>query len=114
TDSIQCKLHIIGTERRLPQAIEISLFRLIQEGLTNVSKHSLSERAAIAFDFQENATIVKVIDFGKGFNVDNSFQSPGEHFGLIGMRERVDMFSGNLVIHSSPGKGTTINISIPY
>jgi two-component system sensor histidine kinase DegS len=112
--SIQCKLHIIGSERRLPQGVEISLFRLIQEGLTNVAKHSLSERAAIAFDFQESSTVVKIIDFGKGFNVDNLFQSPGEHFGLIGMRERVDMFSGNLVIHSSPGKGTIINITIPY
>jgi two-component system sensor histidine kinase DegS len=112
--SIQCKLHINGSERRFPQGIEISLFRLIQEGLTNVAKHSMSERAAIAFDFQEKSTVVKIIDYGKGFNVDNQLLSPGEHFGLIGMQERVDMFSGNLVIHSSLGKGTTISINIPY
>jgi Signal transduction histidine kinase len=111
---INCELNINGPERRLPQVIEVSLFRLLQEGLTNVAKHSRSERAVIDFHFQDKSTTVKVTDFGKGFNVENSFQSPGEHYGLIGMRERVEMFSGFLVIHSSPGKGTTIEITIPY
>lgn len=112
--NIKCELNINGSERRLPQVIEVSLFRLLQEGLTNVAKHSRSERAIIDFNFQEQSTSVKITDFGKGFNVENSFQSPGEHYGLIGMRERVEMFSGRLVIHSSPGKGTTIEITIPY
>jgi two-component system sensor histidine kinase DegS len=112
--NIKCELNINGSERRLPQVIEVSLFRLLQEGLTNVAKHSRSERAIIHINFQEQSTSVKITDFGKGFNVENSFQSPGEHYGLLGMRERVEMFSGLLVIHSSPGKGTTIEITIPY
>ncbi|HWQ72425.1 MAG TPA: sensor histidine kinase [Desulfitobacteriaceae bacterium] len=112
--SIKCELHINGPERRLPQAVEVSLFRLLQESLTNIAKHSRSERALIDFHFRDKSTTVKVIDFGKGFNVENSFQLPGEHYGLIGMRERIEMFSGLLVIHSSPGKGTTIDITIPY
>ena len=112
--SIQCELHIEGSERRLPQVIEIALFRLLQEGLTNVAKHSMSKRAVVVFQFQEQSTSAKVTDFGKGFNVENSLESPGEHFGLIGMRERVEMFSGFFFIHSSPGKGTTIDFTIPY
>ncbi|MHB8125883.1 MAG: sensor histidine kinase [Desulfitobacteriaceae bacterium] len=112
--NIQCELHIEGSARRLSQIIEIALFRLLQEGLTNVAKHSMSERAIVVFEFQEQSISIKVTDFGKGFNVENSLESPGEHFGLIGMRERVEMFSGLLVIHSSPGKGTTINFTIPY
>ncbi|MFZ3101307.1 MAG: sensor histidine kinase [Desulfitobacteriaceae bacterium] len=112
--NIQCELYFEGSERRLPQIIEIALFRLLQEGLTNVAKHSKSERAVVVFKFQEQSTSAKVIDFGKGFNVENSLESPGEHFGLIGMRERVEMFSGLFFIHSSPGIGTTIEFAIPY
>jgi two-component system sensor histidine kinase DegS len=111
---IKCELNINGSERRLPQVIEVSLFRLLQEGLTNIAKHSRSDRAIIDFRFQDKSTNVNLTDFGKGFNVENSFESPGEHYGLIGMRERVEMFSGLLIIHSSPGKGTTIEITIPY
>ncbi len=112
--NIQCELNIEGPEKRLPQVIEIALFRLLQEGLTNVAKHSMSQKALITFEFQEESISAKVIDFGKGFNAEISLDSPGEHFGLIGMRERVEMFSGVFFIRSSPGIGTTIEFTIPY
>lgn len=112
--NIQCELNIEGPEKRLPQVIEIALFRLLQEGLTNVAKHSMSQKALITFEFQEESISAKVIDFGKGFNAEISLDSPGEHFGLIGMRERVEMFSGVFFIRSSPGIGTTIEFTIHY
>jgi two-component system sensor histidine kinase DegS len=110
---IICAFHIEGCEKRLIPAMEVALFRLIQEGITNVAKHANSAKADITLIYQEDWTIARIRDYGKGFDVNSALTSPGEHFGLIGMRERVEMFSGHFSIQSTLGKGTTIELSIP-
>lgn len=110
---IICTLRIEGRERRLLPAMEVALFRIIQEGMTNVAKHANSPEVDISLIYQEDWTIVRIIDYGKGFEVNAALTAPGEHYGLIGMRERVEMFSGNFSIESILGKGTTIELSIP-
>lgn len=113
TYGINCELIIEGKEKRIIPAMEVALFRLIQEGMTNVAKHAKTDRATITITFQEEWTITKVKDYGQGFNVEKAFETPGEHFGLLGMRERVEMFLGQFSIESSFEQGTMIEIAIP-
>ncbi|KGK89849.1 histidine kinase [Desulfosporosinus sp. HMP52] len=110
---IKCELLIEGRERRLLPAMEVALFRLVQEGMTNVAKHAHSDKVDISLIYREDWTIAKIRDYGKGFDAKSAMNSPGEHFGLVGMRERVEMFSGLFSIHSTIGKGTLIELSIP-
>ena len=110
---IKCKFLIEGREKRLLPALEVALFRLVQEGMTNVAKHAHSAKVDISLIYQEDWTIARIQDYGKGFEVSFALTTPGEHFGLIGMRERVEMFSGHFSIQSTLGKGTTIELSIP-
>ncbi|TGE32466.1 sensor histidine kinase [Desulfosporosinus sp. Sb-LF] len=110
---INCKLRIEGREKRLLPSMEVALFRLVQEGMTNVAKHAHSTDVEISLIYQEDWTIARIRDNGKGFEVNSAMIAPGEHFGLVGMRERVEMFSGHLSIRSNLGKGTTIELSIP-
>ena len=110
---IKCEFMIEGREKRLLPALEVALFRLVQEGMTNVAKHAHSSKVDISLIYQEDWTIARIRDYGKGFEVSFALTTPGEHFGLIGMRERVEMFSGHFSIQSTLGKGTTIELSIP-
>jgi len=110
---IICDLRIEGREKRLLPAMEVALFRMIQEGMTNVAKHASSSNADVSLVYQEDWIVVRIRDYGKGFEVNSALTAPGEHFGLIGMRERVEMFSGHFSIQSTLGKGTTIELSIP-
>ncbi|AFM41877.1 histidine kinase [Desulfosporosinus acidiphilus SJ4] len=113
TYGITCEFKVAGHEKRLLPGMEAALFRLIQEGITNVAKHAHSAKVNILLNFQDDWTSVRIQDYGIGFEVDSAMQTPGEHFGLIGMRERVEMFYGRLSIQSSFGKGTIIKFLIP-
>lgn len=114
TYKIICEFQVEGRERRLVPAMEVAIFRLIQEAMTNVAKHAHSEKVKIELVFKEDITIARIIDFGQGFDYDAVLDDPGEHFGLIGMKERVEMFSGQFSIISPSGVGTTIELTIPY
>ncbi|GAB6174750.1 sensor histidine kinase [Paradesulfitobacterium aromaticivorans] len=114
TYSIKCELRVEGREKRLLPIMEVALFRLIQEGMTNVAKHSSSDRVMVSVEFQDEWTSASVKDFGQGFDVEHALDSSTEHFGLVGMRERVEMFNGHFSVQSSLGKGTTVEFSIPF
>ena len=113
TYGINCNIRIEGREKRLLPAMEVALFRLIQEGLTNVAKHAHSSKVEVSLYYKEGWTIASIRDYGKGFDVNSALTNPGEHFGLLGMRERVEMFAGHFSVQSTLGKGTTIELSIP-
>ena len=113
TYGIICNFIIEGREIRLLPALEVALFRLVQEGMTNVAKHAHSTKVDITLIYQQDWTIARIRDYGKGFEVSFALITPREHFGLLGMRERVEMFSGHFSIESILGKGTTIELSIP-
>ncbi len=113
TYGIKCYLNVKGEERQLKSALGVTLFRLIQEGITNVAKHANSERALVMLEFSDEQILASVTDFGQGFDVKAALESPGEHFGLIGIKERVELVSGQFEINSEPGKGTTIKFNIP-
>ncbi|CAA7601850.1 Two component system, signal transduction histidine kinase [Acididesulfobacillus acetoxydans] len=105
---VHVELRIEGEAVRLPSALELALFRLIEECLNNVAKHSRSVRARLEIRFGPEWINIRIIDYGQGFDVTEIFDKPGEHFGLIGIKERVDLFSGRFSLRSSPGKGTTV------
>jgi signal transduction histidine kinase len=89
--------------------IESTVYRLVQEALTNVAKHAGASRVEVRVSDRAGDLEVTVRDDGTGF--DPAIDSPG--FGLIGMRERVALVHGTLAVESAPGAGTTLRASIP-
>lgn len=103
------RLEISGQERRLPSTIELTIFRLAQEALSNVDKHAEAHTAAIRVAFREAAVQVAISDDGRGFTSEQAeTQAQAGHLGLIGLRERVELAGGDLEVDSTPGQGTTL------
>jgi signal transduction histidine kinase len=97
---------------RLPADLETALFRIMQESLTNVALHAQASRVDILLNRRNSCLVMTIEDNGIGFNPDEL--ENGNRLGLFGMRERVVMLGGKLIIESSPGKGTTISVEVPY
>ena len=99
---------------RLPREMELALFRLVQESLTNIHRHSGSKRAMIEIARSPEQVVLEIRDEGKGISREQlvDIQSRGAGFGIRGMRERARQFNGEMTIESS-GKGTTFRITIP-
>jgi PAS domain S-box-containing protein len=102
-------------EESLPDAVSIALYRISQEALTNVRKHARTRRVLIMLRRQGNKAVLRIRDFGRGFDptTASAGSGPAERVGLAGMRERVGMLSGKLEIHSLPGIGTSIKVVLP-
>ncbi|MCG3420583.1 sensor histidine kinase [Oceanobacillus jordanicus] len=101
----------IGEEKRLNTKYEVAFFRLVQEALQNAVKHSEATRIQVKLEICTQNLTMLIKDNGKGF--DTSMKRD-KSFGLIGMRERVEMLEGKLEINSNIGKGTSIIIKVPY
>jgi signal transduction histidine kinase len=96
-------------ERRLVAEIEDTVFRLVQEALTNVARHSEADRARVDVSEAGGTLRVRISDKGCGFDPSKR----GGGFGLVGMHERVSLAGGTLELRSAPGKGTTIEATLP-
>lgn len=100
-------------KQRLNTDIETNLFRIMQEALNNIAKHANASRVNITLEEGKNNVRLKIVDNGIGFNpLDNNKTREKKGLGLIGMRERVEALDGNLIIESSPGKGTQILVEV--
>jgi signal transduction histidine kinase len=101
---------------RLPELVRITLFRILQESLTNVHRHSGSPSVDVRMKLSDHQAVLTVRDFGRGVPAEllQGSQTNGTHFGvgLSGMRERVTDLGGTFEIQSS-GNGTAITVSIP-
>jgi signal transduction histidine kinase len=104
-----------GGERRLPQGIEIALFRVAQEALTNIVKHAGAESALIAVDINDTEAFLEIEDDGRGFNPREATRpsEKGQGLGLLGMKERVAALGGTISISSREGHGTSVKVHIP-
>jgi signal transduction histidine kinase len=102
---------------RLSTPVETALFRIMQEALTNVHRHSGSKRVDVTLTRTESLVALIIRDFGKGINTDTleQFKQSGTKVGvgLAGIRERLKELGGTFEIESSPGAGTTLTASIP-
>ncbi len=94
---------------RLAGELETAIYRIIQEALTNAQKHGEARKACVEVSSGESTVRVNVRDDGRGF--DPSARSSG--FGLVGMRERVELLGGTLDIRSASGRGATIQATFP-
>jgi len=111
---LEIELKVPENVGRLPSEMELLIFRLIQESLTNIHRHSGSKTALIRIEREANNVHVKVEDQGSGMSSERlaEIQSKGTGVGIRGMRERVGQFRGNLVIESN-GFGTRICATLP-
>jgi signal transduction histidine kinase len=102
-----------GIERRLEKALELTLFRITQEAMSNINHHAEASQAWITLNFQPNNVTLKIKDNGKGFTPPRSPAefAPGGHFGLLGMHERSDLAGGKFSITSSE-QGTVIQVIV--
>ncbi|UCZ57035.1 histidine kinase [Desulfurispirillum indicum] len=104
-----------NTGKRLLAELEIALYRIVQESLTNISKHAQARNVSIIFTLTPDQLYLVIEDDGKGFDVEQHFSSDAykEHLGLHGMQERVEIIGGTLQIESSRETGTTIYVNVP-
>ncbi len=106
--------HKTGQERRLSHEVELSLYRIAQEALNNVVKHSKASHAELKIAFEASEVKMEVSDNGNGFLVPKSPTelAPSGHFGLLGVHERADLIGARLEIESALGKGTSLKVRL--
>ena len=104
----------MGEEHRLPEEVAIALFRITQEALRNVWRHSGATSAEITVEFGENKVRITVSDNGKGFNLPENIGDLARDgkLGLAGMQERAQLVGGTLTVQSQPHKGTSITVEL--
>lgn len=103
-----------GQERRVGHETELALYRIAQEALNNVVRHSQAKHAGLHISFEEKEIKLEVNDNGIGFDMPKSptdFASNG-HFGLLGIRERADLIDAHLEVESARGKGTRLRVRL--
>mgnify|MGYP001048093106 FL=1 len=114
-NGISAKLRVVGSERRFSAEVELTLFRIIQEALRNVSKHSSASQAQVTVIFNKQATRVTIEDNGKGFTLPRNVSDLTRlgKLGLAGMQERARLLGGSLKVESDSGKGTKVIVEVP-
>jgi len=110
-EGIECKVEIINLPENCPKTKEIMLFRIIQEMVNNIKKHSEAKHVIIQIFGQKNIVNLMIEDDGIGFDVAQAMKKNG--MGLSSIESRVAFLNGKIVWDSVKGQGTTINVEIP-
>ncbi|MFP3975505.1 MAG: PAS domain S-box protein [Chloroflexota bacterium] len=112
---VEIDLNLPPDEQRLPSEEELPLFRIVQEALRNIERHSQASKANIEVEFGENTTRISISDNGKGFEFsgDTAELPRSGKLGLAGMAERARLLGGELTIQSAVGKGTKVIVEVP-
>jgi two-component system sensor histidine kinase DegS len=114
-DGIETELKVCGDKQRLSPEMELALFRIVQEALNNVRRHSQASQVVTVVEFGEGRAKIAVDDDGQGFRPparSGDLVVTGK-LGLAGMHERARLLGGTLQIQSEPGRGTTVTVDIP-
>jgi signal transduction histidine kinase len=106
---VQIDVRSSGLSEELPDEHKICLFRIVQEALNNVCRHANADSVEIELQSVDDSVSMVMQDDGRGFR-------PGQNkgLGLIGMQERVETLGGALIIRSEPGKGTRVEVRLPF
>jgi signal transduction histidine kinase len=105
---------VTGPERRLAPTVELTLFRIAQEAISNIERHAAAQRVAVGLNFEELGLRLLVKDDGVGFDVrDNPEGINSETLGLSGMTERANLIGSRIFIHSERESGTTVDVWVP-
>jgi signal transduction histidine kinase len=112
---IHLVMQVAGLSNRLDPSLETSLFRVAQEAVTNIVRHSDASSARIELRRHNGCVSLLVKDNGQGFNIREIRESsdPARALGLAGMEERVSLLGGQLTVRSRPGKGTVVRAKVP-
>ena len=113
--NIQVNLNIVGNVNKVEKAIETTFFRIVQEALNNVRKHSKAKNVDISVESTPTRLNLLIADDGIGFNLDDNKEIDPMvgGFGIISMKERAELLNGKVQVKSSPGRGTKVYLSIP-
>jgi len=113
---IKVDLKCQGMEARLPLTLEISLYRIIQEALTNIVKHSCAKNVEIVINNQPDKISIFVKDDGCGFDYDEFLKSDKwkNSMGILGMKERAALIYGIFALKSQKGMGTSLSVFVPF
>jgi len=112
---IETDLKVFGIERRFTPEIELLVFRIVQEALSNIRRHAQASKTQLVIEFAEGKTKVTISDNGRGFELPcrvDDLPRSGK-LGLAGMQERARLLGGTLELQSTPGKGTTLILEMP-
>ncbi len=103
---------VLGTDAKYDSALEMALYRIVQEAITNVRKYAGVNEAIVKMEEKSGLLTLIIRDEGCGFNIEEAMGKP-ENYGILGMKERVELFGGEIDINSSPGQGTQVIVKVP-
>ena len=112
-------LELALDDRRLPEHIEVALYRIAQEGIQNVVKHSRALVASVTFAVRDGVARLEIADNGVGFDTSRDVgpvagaELPSSGYGMLSMAERAELVGGTLEVRSRPGTGTTVAVVVP-
>jgi two-component system, NarL family, sensor histidine kinase DegS len=112
---IKTAVSVKPTERAVPVDVQLLLFRIAQEALSNVRRHAKARSAAITLELKSDSIRMVVSDDGRGFKMPPQIEdlASAGHLGIMGMTERAKLLDGNLEVVSHPGKGTSVITTVP-
>lgn len=110
---MQVCVETVGETRALPPKIEDQLLRIGQEAITNSFRHADAGLIQIRIEYATQRVVMLIEDDGRGFEIAELAHANGEHFGLLGMRERAKQMGADLTVESDPGVGTRVRVEVP-
>lgn len=116
---LKTDFQVNGKERALEKHVEVTLFRIIQEGLNNIHRHAGVSEGRLRLLFSSNDLSILISDEGRGFDMAETEEmrksgTGNGHFGILGMEERAKLIGASLSVISNPGEGTKIHVKLPY
>ena len=116
---LKTDFQVNGKERALEKHVEVTLFRIIQEGLNNIHRHAGVSEGRLRLLFSPNDLSILISDEGRGFDMAETEEmrksgTGNGHFGILGMEERAKLIGATQNVISSPGEGTKIHVKLPY
>jgi len=106
---------VTGNEERFSNSARMTLYRVAQEGFTNIQKHAQASRVQVSLYFDEKEARLSICDNGCGFDAEQQLQQkapPEEGFGLRGIRERIELVGGTFHLESQAGRGTQLSVTV--
>jgi signal transduction histidine kinase len=111
-NGLTVQFEAVGFDERLPADVEIALYRIVQESMTNIVRHAQATRADVILEWRQEKLIIIVEDNGVG--IDDASIMNGDRLGIVGMRERAEMLGGECTVERTTGSGTTVLVEVPY
>ena len=116
---LKTDFQVNGKERALEKHVEVTLFRIIQEGLNNIHRHAGVSEGRLRLLFSPNDLSILISDEGRGFDMEETEEmrksgTGNGHFGILGMEERAKLIGTSLNVISTPGEGTKIHVKLSY